>query len=121
MNIAFSRLFLQLPNVSMHLLQNLITRLCPCSNVQGNSCHDSNDSSSKSSDDEDNDDDLFVNPNHQKPTTYFETDSSDESEKDEAWFHKHVALPTKVWRSTKIASSVWDMKSWKFCTTPKKS
>ncbi|KAK2568775.1 putative RNA-binding protein EIF1AD [Acropora cervicornis] len=55
------------------------------SNAQGNGCRDSDDSSNKSSDDEDdNDDDLFVNPNHQKPTTYFETDSSDESENDEA-------------------------------------
>ena len=87
MNIAFSRLLLQLPNVSMHLLQNLISRSFPCSNAQGNGCRDRNDSSNKSSDDEDDDDDdddLFVNPNHQKPTTYFETDSSDESENDEA-------------------------------------
>ena len=102
MNIVFSRLLLQLLNVSMHLLvlQNSITWLFPCSNAQGNGCRDSDDSSNKSSDDEDdNDDDLFVNPNHQKPTTYFETDSSDESENDEVWFHKHVALSTKVWRS----------------------
>ncbi|XP_015747642.1 PREDICTED: pheromone-regulated membrane protein 10-like [Acropora digitifera] len=55
------------------------------SNAQGNGCRDSDDTSNKSSDDEeDDDDDLFVNPNHQKPTTYFETDSSDESENDEA-------------------------------------
>ena len=74
----------------MHLQQNLITQSFPCSNAQGNGYHDSNDSSNKSSDEEDNDDDdLFVNPNHQKPTTYFETDSSDESE-NEAWFHKHT-------------------------------
>ena len=80
-NIAFCRLLLILPNVSMHLQQNLITRSFPRSNAQGNGYHDSNDSSNKSSDEEDNDDDdLFVNPNHQKPTTYFETDSSDESE-----------------------------------------
>lgn len=86
----------------MHLLvlQNLITWLFPCSNAQGNGCRDSDDTFNKSSDDEeDDDDDLFVNPNHQKPTTYFETDSSDESENDEAWFHKHVTLSTKVWRS----------------------
>ena len=102
MNVAFSRLLPQLPNVSMHLLvlQNLITWLFPCSNAQGNGCRDSDDTSNKRSDDEeDDDDDLFVNPNHQKPTTYFETDSSDESENDEVWFHKHVALSTKVWRS----------------------
>ena len=80
-NIAFCRLLLIPPNVSMHLQQNLITRSFPCSNAQGNGYRESNDSSNKSSDEEDNDDnDLFVNPNHQKPTTYFETDSSDESE-----------------------------------------
>lgn len=74
-------------NIAFSWLQNLISQSFPCSNAQGNGCRDRNDSSNKSSDDEDDDDDdddLFVNPNHQKPTTYFETDSSDESENDEA-------------------------------------
>lgn len=41
-------------------------------------------SESNDDDDEDSDnDDLFVNPNHQKPTNYVDTDSSEESNGDE--------------------------------------
>lgn len=50
---------------------------CPCSSVHSESNDD---------DDEDSDnDDLFVNPNHQKPTNYVDTDSSEESNGDEQW------------------------------------
>ena len=47
-----------------------------CSNVHSEGNNDG-------SDDEDSDDDLFVNPNHQKPTSYVDTDSSEESDKNE--------------------------------------
>lgn len=46
----------------------------PCSSVHS----ESNDDDGEDSDN----DDLFVNPNHQKPTNYVDTDSSEESNGD---------------------------------------
>lgn len=51
----------------------------PCSSVHS----ESNDDDGEDSDN----DDLFVNPNHQKPTNYVDTDSSEESNGDAEQWH----------------------------------
>ena len=50
-----------------------------CSNVHS----EGNNDGSVDEDSDDDDDDLFVNPNHQKPTSYVDTDSSEESDENE--------------------------------------
>lgn len=60
-------------------LRGKVAFWCHSSNINSKSDNDGSDD-----EDEDSDDDLFVNPNHQKPTTYVDTDSSEES--DDNWW-----------------------------------